>query len=259
MKTHFGISVFDYLPWFKYGDIDEVPSHEEYFKGMSDFLQKYGLDKFWHRTGDSICNSLGSSYANPYPILVCGNIATYYGLNEWIESWEDVEMIRLRYLINTPDKAKEYIDDLKFYRKLSEVISDCIYMQLDRDIVVEYVNLKNVSIPKIDLLTDDMINEVMKDGRLPKYGKSNSFTHVNFLTSVQGYYNRNGKITDKQMTAVKKSVVDKFTYIKKDTFAIRIKKYRDINTNRILSLLRTDIVPYKLNFIDTNDSIFIHK
>ena len=31
------------------------------------------------------------------------------------------------------------------------------------------------------------------------------------------------------------------------------------NTNRIVSLLRADIVPYKLKFIDTNDSIFIHK
>lgn len=221
---------------------------------MSDFLQKYGLDKFWYRTGDSICNSLGSSYVNPYPILVCGN--TYYGLNEWIESWEDVEMIRLRYLINTPDKAKEYIDDLKFYRKLSEVISDCIYMQLDRDIVVEYVNLKNVSIP----LTDDMINEVMKDGRLPKYGKSNSFTHVNFLSSVQNYYKKNGKITEKQMSAVKKSVVDKFTFSpKKDNFAIQLKRYKDLNVNRIVSLLRTDCIPYKLKFIDNGDSIFIHK
>jgi len=232
---HFGRHVFEYFPWYTYPDnLLDYPDID--IIKHNDMRNVTGnLSYTWFRTNDYICTTLNNdSTARGYfgitTIGVDNNMCNYAGLKEYVTDWEDIEKIRLRYNLPTKDEADSYIKTIKIYNDLHDIISDCVFMQIERDIDIPIMTLKSISDIDIqDFITEDDVYTVL----------DRTHNANRFVSSVREYYLKYRKISEKQMTAIKKAldleirkaVYDKnipYLYVKTD----------GINTNRIVSYLK---------------------
>jgi len=250
---HFGRHVFDYFPWYTYDNknISTPPV-------LNDIMRKdfnFTLDDFeamiyvWNTTYDGVytrassgnCISLKSSYGDSTMLFIEKDIASYLGIKEQVNDWEDIEKIRLRNLLGTREMAEAYIKIIDNYIGYHDLISDMVYTQVGEDVEISIVSLHNLVNSDSEIYKNFIENEdvyqALKD----------SHRENRFLNSVYSYYLRNQKLTYKQIESVKKTLKSKISNIvsnKKLNF-FYVKTNRIPNIDRITNYLTEINLKYK--------------
>jgi hypothetical protein len=204
-NLHFGRPVFEYFPWNKYSN---------------NLLDSPELDKGMYKTFVYAFDSESDSATNPWitegqikyitskgspmrgtdiTLKLVNNIAYYCGISETVYDWEDVEKIRLRILLGTESKAKNYIRVIDSYHKYYDKISDAIYSDTGREIPVKIINFWQY-IFKED---DSLCKGIIEPEDVYQILLNNDYKDHKFLSSVKSYFIKNKMLTERQIEAVK--------------------------------------------------------
>lgn len=256
---HFGRHVFDYFPWYTYDNknIDSTPIlndtiRKDFNFALGDFdsmiyvwnntiLQYRHQHREREQGANGNCISLKSSYFDSAMLFIENGIASYVGIKEQVNDWEDIEKIRLRNILGTREMAEAYIKIIDNYTKYHDLISDMVYTQIGEDIEISVVSLQDLIARDSEIYKHFIENEDIYKA-LHDYHLNN-----NFLNSVYSYYVKYQKLTANQIEAVKKSLQSKICSIvsaKKLSF-FYVKTNRISNVNRITDYLTEINLKYK--------------
>jgi len=237
---HFGRHVFEYFPWYTYENknIETLPIFNiEVFSVFSfAFSECSEARNAWCLEGDYFYNTMGRGFGSPDSIIIRNKTAKYSTIIESVTDWEDIEKIRLRYILGTKEKSDIYFNIIEMYNKYYNDLNDMMYTQTGEDNCdVSIINIQDfISRDSnknfcINFIKDKDVYDIFDNAALP--AKRNN----NFMESTYLYYKKNGFLTEKQMPYVKgllynniiKGKNDAFFYIKlnKVKNIKRIKKY----------------------------------
>jgi len=259
---HFGRHVFDYFPWYTYDNknLDSPPvlndtMRKDFNFALGDFdsmiyVWNTTYDGAFTRASAGNCISLKSSYFDSTMLFVEKGIASYLGIKEQVNDWEDIEKIRLRNLLGTREMAESYLKIIDNYIGYHDLISDMVYTQVGEDVEITVVSLQNLINRDSEIyksfIEDEDVYKALKDSR----GNSR------FLNSVYSYYLKNKTITYRQTEAVKKTLQSEISNIvssKKLSF-FYVKTNRIPNVDRITNYL-TEI---NLKFKKFNNYLLVY-
>ena len=240
---HFGRHVFEYFPWYKYTDINSMPEIDR--KIRQDFvLLNSPITNFWTNEYESIYSYIDtlSMSEDSRSIIVKNNIIRYGGFEETVNSWEDIEKIRLRCILGTKEKAEKYLNTLDFYIKNHDIILDMIYSQTGEDIEVSCVSLSDF----VNRNDFEVYNQFIEDSDVYSVLKKCK-NHSSFLNSVYSYYEKNKFLSIKQIDAVKKTLhpllLEKLK--KKTPVLLYVKTNLVPNVNRVTNYFDEIGIKYK--------------
>lgn len=230
---HFGRHVFEYFPWNRYNNNDIRNDPEVVREIHTDFKFAFS-DTFssaqfvWYE--DTVTISKLSHILSESGSLIrkTGNIIEYKGIRETIQTWEDIEKIRLRCILGVEETAIEYMKIIDFYNKYRYLIIDALYLDNgSEEIETPLVNISDVVKREYEDICLELIsdNDVYESINLRKY-KSNKFTD-----SVCAFYKNRGYLTEKQISAFKK-----FSY--KEILSNKDQVFFSIKTNKIRNIDR---------------------
>lgn len=244
---HFGVNVFDYFPYYKYSnDLSVMPDFDKKSKEIFDGLMNMYDLMFWYKYDghSAIYNTIGGSLFERQTLCVVDNITSYCGLKEHVESWEEIEKIRLRYLLPNKEISMNYLNDMNLLSEVSELVADSILLQYDSEDV-------NISFQSINLISDNDVNDFYQNFSLD--GISSSYD-CRFLQSVYDYYKSYNKITIKQISVVK-DILSKYKKIKRNAIVIQ----RDFDFERTIKYLKGMIENINITYLDNNIYIYRDK
>jgi hypothetical protein len=210
---HFGRSVFEYFPWYTYdnNDIHSMPKIDR--RMITDFNFAFIDESYksmvnqWRDIGGKFATQIDSKFMDDTSkyISVGGSdkfdSVQYSSFKETINDWEDIEKIRLRLVLGTEKKAKNYLKIIDFYMKYHDDIQDMVYTQSGEDIEVSLVNLSDF----IERDNFEVYDKFIDNEDIISALKKNSY-NGSFLNSVYAYYVKNGFLSVKQLNSVRKTL-----------------------------------------------------
>lgn len=227
---HFGRQVFEYFPWYNYDnkDIKSLPILNNIMRRDFSFAFDNAAVYTWVREsgGDlnevslhtiaasvqvipgfyesyfySIIGGPGENSMDDPTLLISGNKATYRKMEETIETWEDIEKIRLRCILGTREKAESYMKIIDLYTKYHDLILDMIYTQSGEEIEISAIGIK-------DFMERGNYQEAcmsfIEDDDVYKYLNKNYNKMVQSM--IYESYIKNGFLTPNQIEEAKKSL-----------------------------------------------------
>jgi hypothetical protein len=142
---HFGRHVFEYFPWYKYGeDINVQPLlnreiHEVFLRAFNSNNNDSCAILAWCKLGGLLFSTV--SKKQDMTLSIGNEKVTYCGISESVDNWEDIEKIRLRLILGTKSKANNYMKVIDAYNSYHNTISDAIYSYLEKDINIPIVGI----------------------------------------------------------------------------------------------------------------------
>lgn len=197
---HFGIPIFNYFPWYKYGSLNTQPEIDEDLYKLASKICPPNLKhmtSIWFRQNNNWISSIpgNDSFGNDTIYIPIEEETLYVKGNQFsIDDWEDIEKIRLMYNIGTKKLSSEYKE---FLNILDDFVDINIYIKENLPkLKFDFKLITNIS-NYIEISDDDVIN-CIKD-----YNGTNSF-----LYSLKDYFDKYGKLTYRQIEAAKKNRTD---------------------------------------------------
>jgi hypothetical protein len=208
---HFGIAVFDYIPWAKYPkSITQLPKYDDKMRRfllswlsdtpyapMAYVWMNYEGNWLFRWDAHLIQNRDSSEY-----MLVNQNTneLLFNGRSIDIEDWEDIEKIKLTLFLGKRDKSTEYFNILQDAIEVYEVFEDYDLSSDDNNSYTDkdyrMMKLKSaIEEEEVYLdITDEMLIEFIK----------NYTGDVEFYKSLRRFLEKNGNLTYRQLQAMKK-------------------------------------------------------
>ncbi len=193
---HFGVPVFDYFPWYQYpNSILEQPKLSRYYPIYRQVV-KFDLSSVWY--GDAEYFQTGGGYSES-PIFVIDKLNGNINSSQTVESWLDIEKLRLISNLGLKQKAEEYLNRLDKINDFIEVIEDAeLDYHKDFDISEDFrfYTLNTLSSNgefNLELTDDDVISFIRQ------YNGDNTF-----YLSLKNYLSKNDCLTFRQIEAIKK-------------------------------------------------------
>lgn len=232
---HFGKHVFEYFPWYTYNnlDISSLPKlNEKIFRSFS-FAFSNSYNTLWIDQGGNFNTKVsGEIYDGKYLTKV-GNMIVCDYYKEEINDWEDIEKIRLRWMLGTKELAEEYLRVIDLYNRYFNLLCDTVYIQTEEEPEISIIHFN-------DFFNRDnleVILSIIEDEDIYDFIRDNKLRGNDFFNSITKYFNSKGYLTHKQLEAVKKS-----TY---KIIANRIKKsFVYLKTNRMSEKTISSIISY---------------
>lgn len=200
---HFGRPIQDYFPWLKYNGVD-IPKVDmnlfHLFQGCVPYKFS-NLGTIWipNTTGCYIGLEFMASKELYYNLGLqrVALILRDESINFDVESFLEVEKMRLTYLLGNRERAQEYITFVDTVLKFQELIDyyQILIDDLNTGYKIKLTNLKNVS-NRIDLYSDTKFTEEELTNIISEYDGDN-----NFLKSLRSHLSRFGSLTIKQLNA----------------------------------------------------------
>ena len=233
---HFGEHVFNYFPWYSYGDVSVMPTLNESiwdeFKGAfyEDFKE---MPLVWCDRDNNYKYALintGLGYGLQAVLEVIDvSVARYKDMEETISDWSDIEKIRLRCLLGTEEKAKKYMSIINFYRDQREIINDAIFSETGSEKEVSIISIQQImnydkSVWSTLIDVDD-VYKCLENGKCSNYSK--------YISSIHSYYYNHGHLTEKQIDVTKSILYKEILRNKKPTSFFKVKTDKIPNIKRI--------------------------
>lgn len=261
---HFGRHVFEYFPWYTYDnkDITKLPIlnggiFNAFSSAFGDFDQ---LRTIWvpEREYSWVC--VGSGFGSEETLIFRDKKISYNKIEEDISDWEDIEKIRLRYVIGTKEKADVYFRVIELYNKYYDDLNDMMYTQTGEDYCdVSIVNIRDFIMRDsnrkfcINFIKDKDVYDIFdKDIPSQKLVSSDVSWRMrssqNFIESIYSYYKKNGHLTEKQMLCIKDVLYKKILKDKNDAFF-----YLKLNKVKNLKRIEDFIIEIGMKYTDSED------
>jgi len=196
-EKHFGVSVFEYFPWYSYPDsLTEQPKLSRYYTLYRSVIE-FNMSSVWHGDVSYLLTGGGGQFTKESPSFLIDRIEKTLNQKQSVEGWLDVEKLRLITNLGLKSDAEKYINNLDRLKDFIEVIEDG-ELDYDRefDIDVDFSTISSKSLVSegIVRLTDEEVINYIK-----KYNGD-----VDFYTGLKNYLTKNGELTWRQIQAVKK-------------------------------------------------------
>lgn len=196
-ELHFGVSVFEYFPWYSYpNSISEQPELSRFYPLYRGAI-KFDMCSVWHGDQSHLSTGGGGLFTKESRLFVIDRVGKTLNGEQSIESWLDVEKLRLITNLGLKSDSEKYLNNLDRMRDFIAVIEDA---ELDYDGVFNisedfYFSSCNTLIREgmIKLTDEDVISYIRK------YNGS-----IDFHNSLKRYLSKNGSLTWRQIEAFKK-------------------------------------------------------
>lgn len=255
---HFGRHVFEYFPWNSYNNLDitSLPKinkkifsvFSSAFKGCSN----YGI---WFGQGDEFTTKISGEIFDGKYLTKIGNEVTIDDYKEEVSDWEDIEKIKLRWMLGTKILAEEYLEVIDIYNRYFNLLNDAIYLQTDEESEISVVNLGF-----LDGNNPECIIGLIEDEDVYSFIRSGNLRGNEFFNSITKYFNSNGYLTVKQLEAIKRCQYKNIrNFIKKVFLYVKTIHIPEKTINTVVSYLEgTPLLDKKLKIKKFEDFMLVY-
>jgi len=195
-ELHFRVPVFEYFPWYSYpNSISEQPELSRFYPLYRSVIE-FDICSVWHGDQSHLATG-GGGLSKESPLFVIDRVGKTLNGEQSIESWIDVEKLRLISNLGLKSDAEKYLNNLDRMKDFIDVIEDA---ELDYDGVFNISEDFDFSSCNT-LIREGMIK--LSDEDVISYIRSYN-GNIDFHNSLKGYLSKNGSLTCRQIEAVKK-------------------------------------------------------
>ena len=196
-ELHFGVPVFEYFPWYSYpNSISEQPELSRFYTLYRSVIE-FDMCSIWYGDESHLATG-GGLYTKEDTFFVIDRLMKTLNNKHSVESWLDIEKLRLITNIGLKSNAEKYLNNLDRMRDFIEVIED---VELDYDGVFN-IN-KDFDFKSCNSLIRNSLIKPTDEDVISYIRNYNG--NIDFHNSLRGYLLKNGLLTSRQIEAVRKN------------------------------------------------------